>query len=176
MNVPIWLGVVGMIYTGAYVGSAIFSEIFWRSSHSEHLKALFKRTLSQHMVIHIDNVDYMKWDMRELRSLLHDHGMQYNEWDLVLPDFIHSGTQAQTYSFMKGMYLGALDVLRLERDSLRDTAELPIKSQTLYDDTVALLDRISVPTERDDTNQIVTFTDPKFTKWVKDQEKDFRWT
>lgn len=166
-----WIGVLGFMYVRAYLGSAIFSELTWDARHSEDFKALFKRTIAEHMVIHIDNESYMKWDMRELRSELQDYGMAYNVWDLVVPTFVARGSQRQVKSFIKGLYLGYM-----EQTIRANEAVIPVRSQSLFEDLMKVLERVSEPFIPDYTMQTIALTDLKTVSWVKSQESDFRWT
>lgn len=166
-----WIGVLGMMYARAYIGSAMFSELRWGARHLEVLKALFKRTLAEHMTIYSDSENYMKWDMRELRSELEEYGMAYNVWDLVVPTFVARGSQKQVKSFIKGLYLGYM-----EETARADVAVIPIKSQSLFEDLMKVLERVSEPYIADYALQTVTLTDSSTVSWVKNQESDFSWT
>lgn len=169
-----WLGVIGMMYSGAYVGSALFSEIKWTAYQSESLRSRFKATIASQFPIIVDNENMMKWEVKELRSALQDYGMEYNFWDLVVPTFIDRGPQDQVYSFIKGLYLGSLSVLPPQETI--DGPVVPLGSQTMYDSTVKLLNRISAHYIGNASDQSVVFTDPTLNSWLKDQKKGFKWT
>lgn len=169
-----WLGVIGMMYTGAFIGSSLFSEIYWTAYQTENLRSRFKATIADQFHIMVDNEQMMKWDVKEIRSALQDYGMEYNYWDLVVPTFVDRGPQDQVYSFIKGLYLGSLS-----EEPPRETEEglvVPLGSQSMYDSVVKLLSRISADYVGNSSDQYVVFTDSALCSWMKDQKKGFKWT
>lgn len=173
---PNWLGVIGFMYSGAYIGSAIFSEIDWNSEIQEVLRARIKATIATEYEIITDSQNFMSWDVRELRSELQEYEMEYNTSYLKVPSFLSSGPISQVYSFLKGYALGQFSTLFKNDYEKFGTIRLDVKSLTLYDSLKSLLQKFNIGFSFDDLEMFIYLTDSRLADWIFNQESDFQWT
>lgn len=171
-----WLGLFGFLYTRGYIGSAIFTEVYWSSLHAETLRSYIKRIVASTHTISIDSENFMQWDYKGIRSEMEEFGMKYDIYDIVPPSFLYTGPKNQFLSFLKGFILGSLSFESHNAYAETGIYTIDFQAETLYNEMIKLLTQFEVSFISDINRFKVSITDEQLLLWALNQETDFKWT